>query len=98
MADRVQDRPDARARSAPVALEELRGLVGRADRVAERLVEGDLARATIEVADVQPVEVRSRLAPQRRAARLLGQLPCRDHAWVEAGQLGQSTGELGLTR
>src|SRR6476619_7497063 len=62
VADRVQDRADARARPSPFALEELRGLFGRTDRVAERLVEGDPPRAAVEIPDVQPVEVRSRLA------------------------------------
>ena len=76
-------------RPAPFPLQEVRGLLGRADRVAERLVERDLAGAAVEVADVQPVEVAGRLSCLGGAAGLLGQLPRRDHLRIEAGQLRQ---------
>src|SRR5437868_11020022 len=59
-ADRVQDRTDAGACSAPLPLQEVGGLLGGRHGVAERLVESDLASAAVEVADVQPVEVARR--------------------------------------
>src|ERR1700742_724775 len=91
VADGVQDRADAGACSAPLPLQEVRGLLGGGDGIAERLIERDLARAAVEVADVQPVEVARRLSRLRRTPRFLGELPSRDHAWIEAGELGQAS-------
>src|SRR5690242_3567385 len=92
--DRVEDRADAGACATPFPLQEVGGLLGGGDRIAERLVERDLACAAVEVADVQPVEVARCLPGLRGAARLLRKLPRRDHAWVKAGELRQASGEL----
>ena len=87
LTDAREDRSDARARPAPVAFQELGRLLGRGNGIAEGFVERHLTSSTVEVADVQPVEVRGGLARLRGSAGLLRQLPGRDHPRAETRQL-----------